>query len=530
MPGRHDEDRYSVYMHNQKNEMVAFGLFDGFTGQTGADICSSEFCRRVVDLFHAMSFNLRNKLGLSADDELSGDANDALICEAIYKVCKAVDREIKKVDDSGTTLTGLFIRKLRDGSFKVYCCNAGNARCILKKDGCVLALTEDHNLNLRRELERIEKRVQIEWNPLPAVPIRLLNDFHSSLPNKQAFQYPPSDRMAEASELVKSISALQTDKMPGASSTASDGGHRITSDDTGSCVTQDRRKEAMLLRESVSSLAKKAFKLLSVASVSFYVVEHSASITESKGLMQFKISSADLDLGSYSSIEQRSLRECMTTGQPVLSLVENAQQHVGSEECVAQSSDNAVASTDDVSLSIAEGSCPMQCVSIPVECAKLNVLIGVLVLLCPKPLQEREVSLLTSMCGRASEAISDALAQCTVPRSDNGSTGVADENGSSVGFDGAPGQGDGDEDGQSVGSDVSKDFSQSSNAMRPPMARQESFIVSRAKNGGQVLSLCGRYEFSTTLTRSLGSRFGPRSSSWVPEITATVIQPGEHAR
>ena len=565
MPGKSDEDRYSVCMRDHDNAIAAFGLFDGYIGHVGSDVCSSEFCRRILHAFKSMICILKLTKGYTSDDELPEDAADALMCEAIYKVSKTLDLEIKKIDDSGSTSMGLFIRKLKDGSFKVYCANAGNSRCILQKSDSFLALSEDHTLKLAREFERIDGKAEIRWNSLPAEPIHIKDDMFAELSSHAAFQYPSSERMMAASEVVKLVSTpttLNTSKI-----TCSNR-NKFSSDDGASNSADEKPKGNSLLRQSITSLVKKAYKMMSVASASFYVVEHGAG-DKAKAVMQCKISTSNEDLRIYKSLERASLRDCMATGQPVTMFA--SQNHDIVAEVVDESSSDDVISANDVRPSVASENNPMQCVSVPMESEKLNVLIGVLVLLCPQTLHEREISLLKSMCARASVGIADALAQTSkleasdqssfydaedVPNADEEDNHDDDRSnacseggfscvGSAAGAR-ATSQGSYNFEGvkeaydalaglyscdQSVMSEYSKYSAPNSQSLQFRLTRQESFITtSTKKNGSKVLTLCGRYDFATSLTRTLGCRLGPRSCTWIPEITATIIKPDEHAR
>eukprot|EP00607_Mallomonas_marina_P001714 CAMPEP_0182436936 /NCGR_PEP_ID=MMETSP1167-20130531/84537_1 /TAXON_ID=2988 /ORGANISM="Mallomonas Sp, Strain CCMP3275" /LENGTH=325 /DNA_ID=CAMNT_0024629643 /DNA_START=173 /DNA_END=1150 /DNA_ORIENTATION=+ len=70
----------------------------------------------------------------------------------------------------------------------------------------------------------------------------------------------------------------------------------------------------------------------------------------------------------------------------------------------------------------------------------------------------------------------------------------------------------------------------SDNMIQKRQVHSCSFIEKRGKNKTGPMAVFGRYGMSLSVTRSLGDIHGPRSCSWVPDISAITIPAGHPAR
>ena len=133
------------------------------------------------------------------------------MCEAIRKVTKAISREIKLRSITGTTSVSLFLKKFPDGSIRAYCGNTGDSRCVVyrrqesRTSGFkVMIMSEDHNLTLERETDRIAQRKPAEWKPLPASEHK---EIETRTGWKMQSTYPSHMRMARAITFLKFLKA-----------------------------------------------------------------------------------------------------------------------------------------------------------------------------------------------------------------------------------------------------------------------------------------------------------------------------------
>ena len=157
LPGSKDEDRFNL-VKNVDNNIYAVSLFDGHNGYSGAQLGSETFITGVINI---LSSTLK---GIPDADE---NTVDAYFCDTVYKVSKELNRNIKNRSKSGTTLNALFVRKLADGSYSVYCVNIGNSRCIFTCADIVVPMSEDHSLKTIREQMRIKAHEMAEWYVTP---------------------------------------------------------------------------------------------------------------------------------------------------------------------------------------------------------------------------------------------------------------------------------------------------------------------------------------------------------------------------
>ena len=201
--GKADEDSFANYLHNDNN--AAFGVFDGHGGKHASSICSKSFCTTVLETADKMNA----KETLDPDDR---DANDAILCESARLASDKIDREIKRQGKSGTTATTVFARLEYSGRIRLWCVNIGDSRSILVCGGEVYFLSEDHNLELQREVDRIVHQKLPTWHPLPKEPLRLstIKSMHDRLDDSLHLDtvviptniYPNAQRCEIARELI----------------------------------------------------------------------------------------------------------------------------------------------------------------------------------------------------------------------------------------------------------------------------------------------------------------------------------------
>lgn len=173
LEGKANEDRFQLYSDelssNNNNYLkvptqFGFGVFDGHGGQFGSDVCANRFCQDIWK-----DFNLQKSFVATADSIDSSTCVDALLCSSIRKVCKELNRHIKKESRTGATVISLFMRKTDNGETHVYCANIGDSRCIAQIKNTIFPLSNDHNIKSELEFKRIDKHIPAPWFPLPIV-------------------------------------------------------------------------------------------------------------------------------------------------------------------------------------------------------------------------------------------------------------------------------------------------------------------------------------------------------------------------
>ena len=210
IPGPQDEDRHSISQITTDLRTASFGVFDGHSGMIAAETCSSQLCNYVLK--NIASFHTVLNLHPEKDSLTLSDVDDAIICESIYEAVRDVDNRIKEISNfSGTTATTVFVTESSDGAVKVYCANIGNSRCGIFKSGCIFQLSDDHTLNLAREVERFENRLKVQRNPLSLdlTNGRRLHARSDISISKMQSMYPPQERMTAAKEVIHKLRKYQ---------------------------------------------------------------------------------------------------------------------------------------------------------------------------------------------------------------------------------------------------------------------------------------------------------------------------------
>lgn len=207
VPGKLNEDRF--YLFNQNNDgskvdnnhnYFAYGVFDGHGGSFGSILLSEQFCQNVIDFVQSKIEKIRS---VAPETPIKYDILDAVVCDAILNVSKLLSREIKLRSITGTTCVATFIIFFPEGGCRVYCSNTGDSRCVAYKQVpgvgyTTMALSEDHSLELPREVARVKQRDRSEWHPLPC-------QIKSSSSAAARRKYPDAERNTCAVELVRCL-------------------------------------------------------------------------------------------------------------------------------------------------------------------------------------------------------------------------------------------------------------------------------------------------------------------------------------
>ena len=165
IPTKKNEDNYSVDLSHDILGISSFGIFDGHDGKVASASCSKSLNKNIVKRLNNF---------LQAESSSSHDAKltllDKLFRDATESCCEETDALLRESVDDGTTMVSLFIIERSDGSTRVYCPWIGDSRSMMckyfeRKSPKFMALTEDHNLYLRREIERI--RLELPEDSVP---------------------------------------------------------------------------------------------------------------------------------------------------------------------------------------------------------------------------------------------------------------------------------------------------------------------------------------------------------------------------
>lgn len=170
IPGRANEDTYSIYVHDETS--AAFGVYDGHGGLFGSTLCSNSFCKTTLENVEKYCTLFEAHGGEKI--ECDSDNFDALFCESVRNSTDDISKEIKRQGKTGTTNVSLFVKSISNGRTKIFCSNTGDSRCVMLRNHQQLFMSEDHNLSLPREIDRIIMKRPVEWYPLPGDP-RLLS-------------------------------------------------------------------------------------------------------------------------------------------------------------------------------------------------------------------------------------------------------------------------------------------------------------------------------------------------------------------
>jgi serine/threonine protein phosphatase PrpC len=206
IPGKSNEDRHVLCESFNSSDFFGFGVFDGHGGTFGSELCSQLLCSSVID---DVKSKVKNILAIYPESPVEGDVFDAIVSESIRKVTKSMSKEIKIKSVTGTTSITLFIKDVGDGSYRIFCANTGDSRCVSycrNSTGIytVIQFSEDHTLSLTRELNRIQQHLTLEWYPLPA------SVHYHQKSGKTARYYPSKERLTRAQELIRSLKKSDT--------------------------------------------------------------------------------------------------------------------------------------------------------------------------------------------------------------------------------------------------------------------------------------------------------------------------------
>lgn len=202
--GNANEDKFCLSV-TKDDTLVAFGVFDGHGGSLGSTLCSQVFCQGVFSTFD------QSICMLSSDaenfDKIGDDLHDALLCESIRRTSEMICQHIKDVDTSGTTCTTLFVRKLSNGTLRVYCSNTGDSRAVWFKPNYhdVICLSNDHTLKSPKEVERIRDKRLPYFSSLPLDPLSLEANAHISRSSLHGENYPTEVQLRAVENAVKNI-------------------------------------------------------------------------------------------------------------------------------------------------------------------------------------------------------------------------------------------------------------------------------------------------------------------------------------
>jgi len=175
IPNSKDEDRiYCNLSHIEIShpDISSFAIFDGHGGSVAAEILH-KYLHNV--LLKKYSEIIKESVSASPECSRTDESKalidfDHVICEAIKHTYKKVDSEIRRVSDHGSTAVSIFIKHNENGSKRVYCCWVGDSRCVMYQSTEIgnlsTHMSEDHKPTLRREKERIKRRLT-PWRKIP---------------------------------------------------------------------------------------------------------------------------------------------------------------------------------------------------------------------------------------------------------------------------------------------------------------------------------------------------------------------------
>ena len=119
LPGKANEDRFSMSNEESPCGMITFGVFDGHGGSFGSQLCAQGYCSSILNAVNSK---------LPSPSTAEETVFDAIFCEAVYNISKFMNKEMKAKSRTGTTAVCVFVRRLIDGSHQVYCVNIGDSR------------------------------------------------------------------------------------------------------------------------------------------------------------------------------------------------------------------------------------------------------------------------------------------------------------------------------------------------------------------------------------------------------------------
>ena len=150
-------------------------------GVFGSKLCADQYCQDILK-------DVNNK---SLIYEGNDDLFDVYFCDAVYRITKLMNAELKSRSRTGTTVNCLFIRTMIDGTHHVYNINIGDSRCIMDFNNIAFPVSEDHSLNSTRELLRIRSHLMAEWDYMPSqlklIPVKKIHKDDKSIMYRRIF-------------------------------------------------------------------------------------------------------------------------------------------------------------------------------------------------------------------------------------------------------------------------------------------------------------------------------------------------------
>ena len=191
IPSNLDEDRSFVELNHLAPEQLSgissFGIFDGHGGAFAASKCSSDLHRNIV---HTFAKNIDNEIEtIPLDSNNIVDKCDFYLSDACKECAASMHKSLVKETRSGSTWVAAFVMPLPNYFTRIICPWIGDSRASLFRynpNGSVdtVRMTQDHKPTLRREVDRIHRRVEPAWFELP-VEVGL----HSGqIPDETAFK------------------------------------------------------------------------------------------------------------------------------------------------------------------------------------------------------------------------------------------------------------------------------------------------------------------------------------------------------
>jgi len=140
------EDFHTIIPQLTSNPPIAyFAIFDGHSGDQPARYCKENLHKILLKNLNLTKFNYHKSLSNSFQE---------------------IDNEISNKNfpnESGTTATVILIYQKYNNQLKknekfITCANVGDSKCYLIKQNSLIKISEDHNCNDKKEVDRIKKK------------------------------------------------------------------------------------------------------------------------------------------------------------------------------------------------------------------------------------------------------------------------------------------------------------------------------------------------------------------------------------
>ncbi|GJD12442.1 Probable protein phosphatase 2C 10 [Galdieria sulphuraria] len=135
MEDRHSSQVIQVETKNGKETLGLFAVYDGHGGDFAADYCAKHFTETLLQ--HPLF------------------PND--IPTALKETCENFDARLLEESSKVKTYSGCTLNYLLVGSQCLYCCNVGDSRAVLSRNGVAIALSKDHNISNAAEVSRVKQ-------------------------------------------------------------------------------------------------------------------------------------------------------------------------------------------------------------------------------------------------------------------------------------------------------------------------------------------------------------------------------------